>query len=101
MQHRNGRDPGVPSNEEPRVILNQARSPVTPELEALVASPSGPSAVAELMHDLRSPLTAIANTLHLLRKEMGDVEGKVQSYLDLMDRQVGRIETLMQEFDEQ
>jgi signal transduction histidine kinase len=99
MQHRNGSSPGVPSREEPRVVLNKARSAVPAEIEGFDSSQPGPSAVAELMHDLRSPLTAISNTLHLLRKEMGEAEGKVRRYLELMDRQVGRIEALLHDFD--
>jgi hypothetical protein len=99
MQHRNGRSPGVPSREEPRVVLNRSRPPVPAEIEGFDCDPSGPPAVAELMHDLRSPLTAIANALHLLRKELGEAEGKVRGYLELMDRQVGRIETLLDDFE--
>ena len=87
---------GIASRDEPEVVLNRSRIPSVPDLGAMDPEAAGEAAASDLIHDIRSPLTAIASTLFLLRREMGEVEGKVQRYLDLLDRQVGRIESLLQ-----
>jgi signal transduction histidine kinase len=86
------------SREEPQVLLNRKRQPSPSDLQQC-AEPEVEMALSDLMHDLRSPLTAIASTLFLLRREMGEVEGKVQRYLDLLDRQVGRLEGVLHDFE--
>jgi signal transduction histidine kinase len=87
------------SREEPAVLLNRKRQPAATDLHTMGPEPAEEVAISDLMHDIRSPLTAITSTLFLLRKEMGEVEGKVQRYLDLLDRQVGRIEGLLHNLD--
>ena len=54
---------------------------------------------ALVVHDLRSPLSAVQGYLHLLREELGDVAQPVQQYLDdaelLLGKALGLVATIL------
>ncbi|MFQ5508163.1 MAG: histidine kinase dimerization/phospho-acceptor domain-containing protein [Leptospirillia bacterium] len=50
--------------------------------------------IALAAHELRTPLTAITTALHILRREVGGNSDKAARFLDMSERNVGRLSAL-------
>ena len=50
-------------------------------------------------HDLKNPLSAIRMSLELAREELGDVEPSVRELLDRAERNVARLQRMLDELE--